>query len=111
MTKQMEIEMEIPNKVSGRMMKEGLENLATHLHLATDKDMSNIPLWLLEDLAITCKNLNLEENYQKVLKEIQMNLEAQQRAYEAEQRAEKAELLNQRVTAFVNSMMKKYQAG
>ncbi|MBX2398519.1 hypothetical protein I9A72_07495, partial [Campylobacter jejuni] len=41
----------------------------------------------LGHLAITCKQLDLKENYQKVLVEIQMNLETQHKADLAEQRA------------------------
>ncbi|HDZ5086161.1 TPA: hypothetical protein RTH03_001490 [Campylobacter jejuni] len=74
------IQNQIPQELSERMTKQSLERLANHLHLATQNEMGDIPLWLLWDLAITCKELNLEENYQKVLVEIQMNLEAKQRA-------------------------------
>lgn len=116
------LQSQIPKELSGRMTKESLERLANHLHLATIDDMSDIPPWLLYDLAITCKELDLKENYHKVLIEIQMNLEAkqmadlaEQRAELAEQRAEKAEqrlkeakLLEQRITNFINSMTKKY---
>ncbi|APA51644.1 hypothetical protein AT922_00490 [Campylobacter jejuni] len=111
------IQDQIPQELSGRMTKQSLERLANHLHLATQNEMGDIPLWLLWDLAITCKQLDLKENYQKVLVEIQMNLETQHKADLAEQRAEKAEqrlkeakLLEQRITNFINSMTKKYQA-
>ncbi|EAK5230015.1 hypothetical protein CA484_06270 [Campylobacter jejuni] len=109
------LQSQIPQELSGRMTKESLERLANHLHLATIDDMGDIPPWLLYDLAITCKELDLKENYHKVLIEIQMNLEAKQMADLAEQRAEKAEqklkeakLLEQRITNFINSMTKKY---
>ncbi|RTI84095.1 hypothetical protein [Campylobacter jejuni] len=85
------IQNKIPQELSGRMTKESLERLANHLHLATIDDMGDIPPWLLYDLAITCKELDLKENYHKVLIEIQMNLEAKQMADLAEQRAELAE--------------------
>ncbi|WP_161565437.1 hypothetical protein [Campylobacter jejuni] len=85
------IQEQIPQELSGRMTKQSLERLANHLHLATQNEMGDIPLWLLWDLAITCKQLDLKENYQKVLVEIQMNLEAKQMADLAEQRAELAE--------------------
>lgn len=111
------IQDQIPQELSGRMTKQSLERLANHLHLATQNEMGDIPLWLLWDLAITCKQLDSQENYQKVLVEIQMNLETQHKADLAEQRAEKAEqrlkeakLLEQRITNFINSMTKKYQA-
>ncbi|EJM0790427.1 hypothetical protein OMM78_001296 [Campylobacter coli] len=125
------IQDQIPQELSGRMTKQSLERLANHLHLATQNEMGDIPLWLLWDLAITCKQLDLKENYQKVLVEIQMNLEtqhkadlaeqraekaeqraekAEQRAEKAEQRAEKAEQLYQQIKNFRISMMKKYQA-
>ncbi|HHY1437097.1 TPA: hypothetical protein ACV1MF_001043 [Campylobacter jejuni] len=123
------IQNKIPQELSGRMTKESLERLANHLHLATIDDMSDIPLWLLYDLAITCKELDLKENYHKVLIEIQMNLEEKQRLKEekqklkeekqklkeekqrtekAEQRLKEAKLLEQRITNFINSMTKKY---
>ncbi|EAJ7141063.1 hypothetical protein APU55_00415 [Campylobacter jejuni] len=130
------IQNKIPQELSGRMTKESLERLANHLHLATIDDMGDIPPWLLYDLAITCKELDLKENYHKVLIEIQMNLEAKQmadlaeqraelaeqrlkeekqklkeakqRAELAEQRAEKAEQLYQQIKNFRISMMKKY---
>lgn len=111
------IQDQIPQELSGRMTKQSLERLANHLHIATQNEMGDIPLWLLWDLAITCKQLDLKENYQKVLVEIQMNLEtqhkadlAEQRAEKAEQRAEKAEQLYQQIKNFRISMMKKYQA-
>lgn len=125
------IQEQIPQELSGRMTIQSLERLANHLHLATQNEMADIPLWLLWDLAITCKRLDLKENYQKVLVEIQMNLEekqklkeakqraekaeqladlAEQRAEKAEQRAEKAEQLYQQIKNFRISMMKKYQA-
>lgn len=111
------IQEQIPQELSGRMTKQSLERLANHLHLATQNEMGDIPLWLLWDLAITCKQLDLKENYQKVLVEIQMNLEtqhkadlAEQRALKAEQRLKEAKLLEQRITNFINSMTKKYQA-
>ncbi len=78
--------------------------------LSDPKRNGDIPLWLLWDLAITCKQLDLKENYQKVLVEIQMNLETQHKADLAEQRAEKAEQLYQQIKNFRISMMKKYQA-
>ncbi|HDX3452576.1 TPA: hypothetical protein ROD35_001574 [Campylobacter coli] len=124
------IQDQIPQELSGRMTKQSLERLANHLHIATQNEMGDIPLWLLWDLAITCKRLDLKENYQKILREIQMNLEtqhkanlaeqranlaeqranlAEQRANLAEQRAEKAEQLYQQIKNFRISMMKKYQ--
>ncbi|HEG0497593.1 TPA: hypothetical protein SB541_001566 [Campylobacter jejuni] len=109
------LQSQIPKELSGEMTKESLERLANHLHLATIDDMSDIPLWLLYDLAITCKELDLKENYHKVLIEIQMNLEEKQRLKEekqklkeAKQRAEKAEQLYQQIKNFRISMMKKY---
>ncbi|HDZ4981203.1 TPA: hypothetical protein RTG12_001938 [Campylobacter jejuni] len=104
------IQEQIPQELSGRMTKQSLERLANHLHLATQNEMGDIPLWLLWDLAITCKQLDLKENYQKVLVEIQMNLETQHKADLAEQRTEKAEQLYQQIKNFRISMMKKYQA-
>ncbi len=104
------IQDQIPQELSGRMTKQSLERLANHLHLATQNEMGDIPLWLLWDLAITCKQLDLKENYQKVLVEIQMNLETQHKADLAEQRLKEAKLLEQRITNFINSMTKKYQA-
>lgn len=113
----MTMQIQIPQELSGRMTRDSLERIATNLYRATQDDMGEIPLWLLEDLAIICKELHLEAELKKVLTEIQMNLETQHKADLAEQRAEKAEqelkeakLLNQQVTAFIASMEKKYQA-
>ncbi len=45
------IQDQIPQELSGRMTKQSLERLANHLHLATQNEMGDIPLWLLWDLA------------------------------------------------------------
>ncbi|EPF3240726.1 hypothetical protein ACSRSJ_001750 [Campylobacter jejuni] len=102
------LESQIPKELSGRMTRDSLERIANHLHLATGNDMGEIPLWLLEDLAITCKELNLKKNYHKVLIELQKNLEAKQRLKKAERRLKKDILLIQQVTNFTNKLIKKY---
>lgn len=111
----MTMQIQIPEMISGQMSEESLERLARNLYKAKDEDMREIPLWLLEDLAITCKQLHLENELNKVLTEIKLNLEAQRKADLAEQRAEKAEqelkeaiLLNQQVKTFMSQIKKKY---
>ncbi|EAL2460594.1 hypothetical protein YZ31_08240 [Campylobacter lari] len=91
MEKEQIIEVEIPNRLSGKMKRDGIERIARALPKATEDNMGDIPLWLLYDLAIVCYELNLQEELQKVLIEIQMNLEMKAKADLAEQRAEKAE--------------------
>ena len=115
MKKEHIIEVEIPNRLSGKMKRDGIERIARALPKATEDNMGDIPLWLLYDLAIVCYELNLQEELQKVLIEIQMNLEMKQEAKEmkikadlAEQRAERAEQIYQQAKSFMERMEKKY---
>lgn len=122
MKKEQIIEVEIPNRLSGKMKRDGIERIARALPKATEDNMGDIPLWLLYDLAIVCYELNLQEELQKVLIEIQMNLEmkakadlAEQRAERAEQKAERAEQkakeakqIYQQAKSFMERMEKKY---
>ncbi|MBZ7930635.1 hypothetical protein [Campylobacter molothri] len=104
----MTMQMQIPEMISGQMSEESLERLARNLYKAKDEDMREIPLWLLEDLAITCKQLHLENELNKVLTEIKLNLEAQRKADLAEQELKEAILLNQQVKTFMSQIKKKY---
>lgn len=79
------IQNQIPQKLSGKMTKQSLE-ISKSSSLSDPKRYGDIPLWLLWDLAITCKQLDLKENYQKVLIETQMKLETQHKADLVEQR-------------------------
>ncbi|ECR3000297.1 hypothetical protein F1O18_09465 [Campylobacter jejuni] len=129
MEKEQIIEVEIPNRLSGKMKRDGIERIARALPKATEDNMGDIPLWLLYDLAIVCYELNLQEELQKVLIEIQMNLEmkakadlmeqeakemkikadlAEQRAERAEQRAKEAKQIYQQAKSFMERMEKKY---
>ncbi|HEF4306187.1 TPA: hypothetical protein SAJ38_001817 [Campylobacter coli] len=115
MEKEQIIEVEIPNRLSGKMKRDGIERIARALPKATEDNMGDIPLWLLYDLAIVCYELNLQEELQKVLIEIQMNLEmkakadlAEQRAEKAEQRAKEAKQIYQQAKSFMERMEKKY---
>ncbi|HEG8363778.1 TPA: hypothetical protein SF249_001806 [Campylobacter jejuni] len=122
MKKEQIIEVEIPNRLSGKMKRDGIERIARALPKATEDNMGDIPLWLLYDLAIVCYELNLQEELQKVLIEIQMNLEmkqeakemkikadlAEQRAKEAKQRAKEAKQIYQQAKSFMERMEKKY---
>lgn len=115
MKKEQIIEVEIPNRLSGKMKRDGIERIARALPKATEDNMGDIPLWLLYDLAIVCYELNLQEELQKVLIEIQMNLEMKQEAKEmkikadlAEQRAKEAKQIYQQAKSFMERMEKKY---
>nr|WP_176451029.1 alanine-zipper protein [Campylobacter lari] len=122
MEKEQIIEVEIPNRLSGKMKRDGIERIARALPKATEDNMGDIPLWLLYDLAIVCYELNLQEELQKVLIEIQMNLEmkqeakemkikadlAEQRAERAEQKAKEAKQIYQQAKSFMERMEKKY---
>ncbi|ECO3418648.1 hypothetical protein FX729_08715 [Campylobacter jejuni] len=122
MKKEQIIEVEIPNRLSGKMKRDGIERIARALPKATEDNMGDIPLWLLYDLAIVCYELNLQEELQKVLIEIQMNLEMkvkadlmEQEAKEmkikadlAEQRAKEAKQIYQQAKSFMKRMEKKY---
>ena len=129
MEKEQIIEVEIPNRLSWKMKRDRIERIARALPKATEDNMGDIPLWLLYDLAIVCYELNLQEELQKVLIEIQMNLEMKQEAKEmkikadlAEQRAERAEQkakeavqkakeakqIYQQAKSFMERMEKKY---
>lgn len=123
MEKEQIIEVEIPNRLSGKMKRDGIERIARALPKATEDNMGDIPLWLLYDLAIVCYELNLQEELQKVLIEIQMNLEmkqeakemkikadlAEQRAERAEQKAKEAKQIYQQAKSFMERMEKKYE--
>ncbi|ECL4284513.1 hypothetical protein FTJ34_09370 [Campylobacter jejuni] len=122
MEKEQIIEVEIPSRLSGKMKRDGIERIARALPKATEDNMGDIPLWLLYDLAIVCYELNLQEELQKVLIEIQMNLEMkakadlmEQEAKEmkikadlAEQRAKEAKQIYQQAKSFMERMEKKY---
>ncbi|EPR0517359.1 hypothetical protein ACUZYI_001882 [Campylobacter jejuni] len=122
MKKEQIIEVEIPSRLSGKMKRDGIERIARALPKATEDNMGDIPLWLLYDLAIVCYELNLQEELQKVLIEIQMNLEmkakadlaeqraerAEQKAKEAVQKAKEAKQIYQQAKSFMERMEKKY---
>ncbi|EDD0777658.1 hypothetical protein GAX57_08365 [Campylobacter jejuni] len=108
MEKEQIIEVEIPNRLSGKMKRDGIERIARALPKATEDNMGDIPLWLLYDLAIVCYELNLQEELQKVLIEIQMNLEMKAKADLAEQRAKEAKQIYQQAKSFMERMEKKY---
>lgn len=65
---------QISKQTSGRLEKESLERIARALPLASKQSMEEIPLWLLEDLALACKQLYLDKELNKVLAEIRDNL-------------------------------------
>lgn len=75
----------------------GVIDLAMKLTEATQEQLHQIPLWLLWELEIICKNLNLHTELQIVQKEIQTNLQAQQEWEEAKKKRLQAEQLNQQV--------------
>lgn len=70
----------------------GVTDLAMKLTEATQEQLHQIPLWLLWELEIICKNLNLHTELQIVQKEIQTNLQAQQEWEEAKKERLQAEL-------------------
>lgn len=70
----------------------GVIDLAMKLTEATQEQLHQIPLWLLWELEIICKNLNLHTELQIVQKEIQTNLQAQQEWEEAKKERLQAEL-------------------
>ncbi|MET1863408.1 hypothetical protein ABXK73_01490 [Campylobacter jejuni] len=61
------IQEQIPQELSGRMTKQSLERLANHLHLATQNEMGDIPLWLLWDLAITLQTIRFKRELSESL--------------------------------------------
>ena len=84
-------------EISQTLLRKELLYILNNIEQATQEMLESIPLYSLIYLQYLAQSKNLSKATQILQKEIETNLQAQQRARKAERRAEKAEQLAKQV--------------